>query len=148
MLTFEHGKGDRRREVEINDRLKAALVEYLRDLKEEQLFFNRKTGKPFLTFRTAYEAAVRRSGIGYCRFHDLRHTFASRLVRRGVDLVTVKDLLGHQDLETTLRYSHPGANARREAVALLSDGHHMDTTAAPMVSYEASKLLKTHNVRL
>ena len=39
-------------------------------------------------------------------FHDLRHTFASRLVMAGVELPTVQDLMGHKDIRMTLRYTH------------------------------------------
>ncbi len=40
-------------------------------------------------------------------FHSTRHTFATRLVERGIDLVTVKELLGHYSIEMTMRYAHP-----------------------------------------
>jgi integrase len=104
--------------------LKAVFVEYRKTCRSEHLFLNDRTGEPFLTLKTAFHAAIRRSGIGHCRFHDLRHTFATRLVNGGTNLVTVQQLLGHASIETTLRYSHPGATERRKAVALLSDGHH------------------------
>jgi len=59
--------------------------------------------------------------------------------------VTVQQLLGHASIEMTLRYSHPGARERRRAVALLSDGHHMDTTGGSVVLYGSDKSLKPHH---
>ncbi len=147
-LTIEHGKGDKCRQVEINSNLRLALWDYRKNCKTEFLFCSDRTGKPILNPKTAFLGAVRRSGIGHCRFHDLRHTFATRLVSRGADLVTVQQLLGHASIEMTLRYSHPGATERRKAVALLSDGHHMDTTSSSVVLYDSVKSLKTHHVRL
>jgi hypothetical protein len=52
-------------------------------------------------------------------------------------------LLGHASIETTMRYSHSGARELRRAVALLSDGHHMDTAEGSVVPYDSSKSLKT-----
>jgi len=56
--------------------------------------------------RRSYEPALRRAGIQGACWHTLRHTAASRRVMAGVDLVTVKEIMGHQDIETTLRYAH------------------------------------------
>ena len=66
--------------------------------------------------KTAFLKAVKRAGIRHCRFHDLRHTFAARLVLAGTDLVTVKELLGPASVQTTQRYAHPSRDHRRAAV--------------------------------
>jgi len=50
------------------------------------------------------------------RWHDLRHTFASRLVMAGVPLRAVQLLMGHKCIETTLRYSHLGETELHQAV--------------------------------
>ena len=55
------------------------------------------------------------------RFHDLRHTFASHLVMAGVDLVTVKELLGHKTISMTNRYTHLAQEHKAQAVAKLED---------------------------
>jgi hypothetical protein len=47
-----------------------------------------------------------------------------------------------------LRYSHPGAIECRKAVALLSDGHHMDTMGSSVILFDFAKSLKTQTVRL
>jgi integrase len=142
MLTIECGKGGKAGKVEINSRLKAVLIEFRKTSRSEYLFSNDRTGKPILSPKTAFHNAVRRSGIGHCRFHDLRHYFATRLVTRGADLVTVQKLLRHSTILMTMRYSHPGAVERRRAVALLSDGHHMDTTADNVVEFTPCKSLQ------
>lgn len=50
--------------------------------------------------------ALRKAGIQGANWHTLRHTAASRRVMAGVDLVSVKKIMGHRNIETTLRYSH------------------------------------------
>jgi site-specific recombinase XerD len=52
-------------------------------------------------------------------WHTLRHTFASRLTRSGVDLVTVKELLGDSTINTTMRYAHSNHETKARAVAQL-----------------------------
>src|SRR5712691_3805127 len=67
--------------------------------------FLTREGQPYRDISTAFDTAVRRAGIMDFTFHDLRHTFASRLVVGGVDLTTVKELMGHKHIAMTLRYA-------------------------------------------
>lgn len=71
--------------------------------------------------RTAFENARKRAGIRNLRFHDLRHTFATRLVLSGVDLATMSKLLGHSSIRMTMRYSHPTPEALMNAVSKLDE---------------------------
>ena len=82
------------------------------------VFWSQK-GTPYRSFRTAFECAVRKAGISDFTFHDLRHTFASRLVMSGVDLPTVKELMGHRDITMTLRYTHLSSDHKHSAVRTL-----------------------------
>jgi integrase len=66
--------------------------------------------------RRAFEPGLRQAGITGASWHSLRHTAASRRIMPGVDLVSVKEILGHRDIQTTLRYAHLAPGHLREAV--------------------------------
>lgn len=71
--------------------------------------------------KSAWGGLLASAKVAGFRFHDLRHHFASRLVMAGVDLNTVRELLGHADLTMTLRYSHLAPEHLAAAVARLID---------------------------
>lgn len=62
-----------------------------------------------------------RAGIPDFRFHDMRHTFATRLVQRGVDLYKVQRLLGHKTGTMTQRYAHHSPESLRDGVNVLDE---------------------------
>jgi len=78
--------------------------------------------RPFTNVQTAWEGIVEAAKLEDFHFHDLRHTFASRLVMAGVDLNTVRELLGHGDMKMTLRYAHLAPEHKSAAVELLANG--------------------------
>ena len=77
--------------------------------EDQGLVFARDDGSPWPpdTFSTAFAALIRRSGLPHVRFHDLRHSHASQLLRQGVHPKVVSERLGHSTVKTTLDiYSH------------------------------------------
>jgi integrase len=113
-------KSGKTRHVPMN----AEVLEILRKWKAQGigtgLVFPGKDGAPMDNIQTSWEGLLKDAGITEFRWHDLRHTFASKLVMAGVDLNTVRELLGHEDIKTTLRYAHLAPEHKAEAVARLS----------------------------
>jgi integrase len=71
--------------------------------------------------RRWFAKVVKQAGVKNFRWHDLRHTFASRLVVRGAELIAVKELLGHKSLAMTMRYSHLSKSHIRDAAEKLCE---------------------------
>jgi integrase len=82
------------------------------------VFYNQLTGDRFRDLKGSLKKAVKDAGLEGITWHIFRHTFASRLVCSGVDIVTVKELCGHSHISTTMRYAHSNEETKRRAVAL------------------------------
>ena len=119
LLNQDQTKNAERKEIPINSTLRESLKSIRWRLDIPYVFYNPKTEKPYKNMVKSFDSALRRAGIKDFKFHDLRHTFASQLVMAGVDLATVKELLGHKTLTMTLRYSHLAPSHKVKAVDLL-----------------------------
>jgi len=82
-----------------------------------------KEKKPYRDVKTGWWKALKEAQIENFRFHDMRHTFGSRLGMAGVDIKTIQDLMGHKDIKMTMRYSHPTPEHKRRAVEILGSSH-------------------------
>ena len=117
-ILLDTSKNGERREIPINTTLEYLFKEMPRSVESEYVFTG-KTGKPLTDIKKGFHTALRKAGIHDFRFHDLRHTFASQLVMAGIDITSVKELLGHKSLTMTMRYSHLSPGHKRKAVHVL-----------------------------
>ena len=77
--------------------------------------------KSFDRLDRSWHTALKKAKIIDFKFHDLRHTFASWLVMKGVDLASVQKLLGHKSIMMTMRYAHLSQGHTRKAVTVLDE---------------------------
>jgi integrase len=115
ILTVRGGyaKGGKARHVPLNSEAIAVLKAYKKQRDEDGAIF------PVLDVKRAWAPLLKNAKIAGFRWHDLRHSFASKLVAAGVDLNTVRELLGHVDLKMTLRYAHLAPEHKAAAVEKL-----------------------------
>lgn len=113
-------KNGDRRELPINDSLRATLQGLKRRLDIPYVFYDDTNGKPYGDIKRSFNTALRKAGIRDFHFHDLRHTFSSHLIMGGTDITTVSRLLGHKSLTMTLRYSHLAPAHLKQAVQSLN----------------------------
>ena len=89
------------------------------------VFPSPSTGKKLTTIKTAWnniikEAAQKCPSISDLNLHALRHTFATNLMSKGVHIMVLQSLLGHQDIKTTQRYVHVQDTDREQAIRAIS----------------------------
>lgn len=124
-ITLRKTKNNEMRIIPVNETLwREFRLLYLKR-RGPYVFSNRE--KPYQNLDNAFAKALKEAGIKDFRFHDLRHTFASHLVMKGVDIRTVQKLMGHKNIKMTLRYAHLSPDHERTAINRLDFGHSLGT---------------------
>ncbi len=83
--------------------------------------FTSKSGTARKSLTHVFQRAFKRAGLEGCTAHTLRHTHATRLIQNGLNLYEVKEILGHADIQTTMRYAHiEQAKVSRKAVDVIN----------------------------
>lgn len=91
--------------------------------------FIRLNGRPILGFRSAWKTAKLKAGLNDFHFHDLRHTFCSNLALAGANLKDIKEMIGHDDISMTDRYTHLGANRQVSLQNMLFEQYELPTSS-------------------
>lgn len=115
-------KAGEARYVPMNNVVIQTLQSLPRMLHNPYVFYGRNPGEYLKNGikNTDWKLYLKQAGIDNLKWHDLRHTFASRLVMHGVDLYTVSKLLGHSSLEVTERYAPLASGHLQKAVDCLT----------------------------
>ena len=108
-------KGNKHLLIPLNEK----LIQFFNNKPEAErkgyIFINPETGLPYKDIKKAWSTALKKARIENFRFHDLRHTVGTRLAEQLVPVNVIKELLGHSDVHTTMRYVHStqGAKCKR-----------------------------------
>ena len=113
-------KAKRRRDIYLNSEAIEILTSWRKMTdRGAELVFPGANGKELTDLKRSWGKLLKDAEISDFRWHDLRHHFASKLAMAGVDLNTIRELLGHSDYKMTLRYAHLAPNHKRKAVDML-----------------------------
>ena len=131
IITLEktNTKSKKLRGIPINTVVRKLMLELKLKGKGSEYVFLSSKGMPYKkedSLRQPFLGALRRAGIEGLRFHDLRHTAATRMIESGASIVAVSKILGHEDLKTTMRYAHP-EDSLKDAVELLTKPNFSDS---------------------
>lgn len=119
-ITLTRSKNQLRGTIPLNSRVFELLMMKQRQPGREYVFCSKAgTRLEDRNLKRAFDIAREKAGLQDVRFHDLRHTFATRLVQNGVDLYRVQRLLGHKTHVMTQRYAHHYPESLRSAVKVL-----------------------------
>lgn len=128
LLFLRDTKNGSNRHAYMSKRVQGELSK-LKSSEGNQLLFPSRDGEQIKHISRTFERAVKTIGLNKgitdrkqkIVFHSLRHTYASRLVDKGVSIYEVKELLGHKDIKMTMRYSHLDKERLRKSVQVLDE---------------------------
>jgi len=118
-------KKDKR--VPINSAIRPIIQRLLRkNRNSEYLFVNQETGTRYTKIQNSWNGILKKTGlkgkpgVDKLRFHDLRHTVATKLARSGKDMIFIAQYIGHADVRTTSRYIHYSDEDLKEGAEILA----------------------------
>ena len=117
-INILESKSGKARRVPITDKLLVILKKL--EHTSEYVFVNPETNEPYNNITISFRNLMNKADIKNLRFHDFRHTVATRLVEKGTPLPVVKELLGHSKIETTMRYVHTTEEQKLNAMEVLN----------------------------
>jgi len=120
-LTLLKTKNGKTRNIPINNKLLREFQKLYQTKTSKYVFVNPKTNSPYVNIRKTFNKICNKAKVHNFVFHSLRHTAATRLVTAGIDLIVVKEILGHSDLKTVQRYAHPVPERKLQAVRALEN---------------------------
>lgn len=125
-IDFEYGfvelletKSGKARRVPISQKF-MNIIENLEHVSE-YVFVNPQTNEPYVDIKNAFHTVLEKANIKDFRFHDFRHTAATRMLEKGADIRTVQEILGHSSVVVTQRYTHTTPQYKKNAINLLND---------------------------
>jgi integrase len=137
LIHVRQSKSGESRYIPMNNFLTETLQDVTKRLDSPYIFCD-ESGKPYKSVKKSFNNALKKAGIKDFVFHDLRHCYGSYLTMAGVDITTVKELMGHKTITMTLRYSHLSPSHKQAAVDKLQnymDGG-MDDSREEVATYK------------
>ena len=104
-----------KRTIVLNESAKELIRSIPKKEDNPYVFCGKKPGEHLIDFTKTWQRIRKKANIPDVRIHDLRHSFASFALKKGVDLYTVSKLLGHKNIATTTRYAHLDIDHLKEA---------------------------------
>lgn len=134
-VTGATAKSRRTRHIPLNREATSTLLNWRAQSEDVAgLVFMNEQGERFDRANSSWRRLLKDAKITEFRWHDMRHHFASRLAMGGVDLNTIRELLGHSDYAMTLRYAHLAPEFKLKAVEVLDVPRVLPKTGSKVVS--------------
>jgi integrase len=108
-----------KRTIPLNESAKQIILNIKKKQDNPYVFCGEKPGAHLVAIQKTWQRIRKKANIPDVRIHDLRHSFASFMIKNGVTLFEVSKLLGHKDIRTTMRYLHM---TNRELVSVANKG--------------------------